>query len=148
MLLVEMNQENGAAHYFHHGKLACNIDDALASERRDSALVQENLYVVKEAPNGEKVASVMPQRFKSLMPRLAASDYDYIIFDMPPVNQVSLTPRLARFMDMVLMVVEAGKTARGVAQQASAMLAESNPNIGVVLNKSRRYVPRWLHEEF
>jgi Mrp family chromosome partitioning ATPase len=148
VLLVEMNQEHGAAHYFHHGDLACNIDDALASERRDSALVQENLYVVTEAPNAEKVASVLPQRFKSLMPRLAASDYDYIIFDMPPVNQVSLTPRLARFMDMVLMVVESGKTTRGVANQAGAMLAETNANIGVILNKSRHYVPRWLHEEF
>lgn len=148
VLLVDMNQEQGAAHYFHHGDLACNIDDALASERRDNALVQENLYVVTEAPNGETISSIMPKRFKSLIPRLAASDFDYIIFDMPPVNQVSLTPRLARFMDMVLMVVESGKTARGVAQQAGAMLSESNANVGVVLNKTRSYIPTWLHEEF
>ena len=46
------------------------------------------------------------------MPKFKASDYDYIIFDMPHVSQTSVTPRLAGLMDMVLFVIEAEKTRR------------------------------------
>jgi uncharacterized protein involved in exopolysaccharide biosynthesis/Mrp family chromosome partitioning ATPase len=147
VLLVDMNQRNGAAHQFYKGDLACGLDDALEMERRDSALVQENLYVVAEGGNSDKLPSALPKRFKALVPRLKASDYDYIIFDMPPVSQISITPRLARFMDMVFMVVESEKTDRDVVKRASAMLTEAKANIGIVLNKNRSYVPRRLQQQ-
>jgi len=63
------------------------------------------------------------------MPRLKASDYDYIIFDLPPVSQTSITSRLARLMDMVLLVVESEKTNREVVQQASTWLTESGATV-------------------
>lgn len=147
VLLVDMNQRNGAAHQFHKGALACGIDEALEKDRRDDALVQDNLYVVSENKSGEKPSTILPQRFKNLVPRLKASDYDYIIFDMPAVSQISMTPRLAKFMDMVLMVVESEKTDRDVVKRASALLAESRTHVGVVLNKARNYVPRRLRQE-
>ena len=90
---------------------------------------------------------LLPQRFRNLIPRLKASDYDYIIFDMPPVSQISLTPRLAKFMDTVLMVVESEKTDRDVVKRATSWLTEANPNVGIVLNKSRNYVPKRLQQE-
>jgi Mrp family chromosome partitioning ATPase len=78
---------------------------------------------------------------------MKASDYDYIIFDMPPVTQISVTPRLARFMDTVLLVVEAEKTHHDVAQRAAALLGESRANVAVVMNKTRSYVPKRLLQE-
>jgi Mrp family chromosome partitioning ATPase len=78
---------------------------------------------------------------------MKASDYDYIIFDMPPVNQTSITPRLAGFMDMVLMVVEGDKTNRQAAAHAASLLSESGSNVAAVLNKTRNYVPGWLNQE-
>jgi len=91
---------------------------------------------------------MLPKRFSHLVSKMKASDYDYIIFDMPPVTQISVTPRLARFMDMVLLVVESEKTNRDVAQRAAALLSESRANVGVVMNKNRSYVPKRLHQEF
>ena len=81
------------------------------------------------------------------MPKLKASDYDYIIFDMPPVSQISPTAKLAQFMDMVFMVVEAEKTDRDVVKRATDLLAESKHHVGIVLNKSHNYVPRRLSQE-
>ncbi len=46
VLLVDMNLEHGAAQQFFDGRPSLQIDDALQSEKRDSAMVQENLYVV------------------------------------------------------------------------------------------------------
>ncbi len=146
VLLVDMNLQ-GAAHQFYRGNLAFGLDDALELEKREGALVQANLYVVKESSNGDKLPRVLPQRFTHLVPKMKASDYDYIIFDMPPVSQISVTPRLTRFMDMVLMVVESGKTDRDVVKRATTLLAENKANLGVVLNKARTYVPKRLLQE-
>jgi Mrp family chromosome partitioning ATPase len=120
------------------------IDSALESEKRKDALVQDQLYVVKETETNQNLTSNLPKRFKSLVPRLKASDYDYIIFDMPPVSQISLTPRLSKFMDTVLLVVESEKTDRDVVRKATSLLAESKTNVGVVLNKGRNYGPKNL----
>ena len=51
-------------------------------------------------------------RLNGVAPGLKASDYDYIIFDMPPGTQTSPTPRLARYMDLALLVLESEKTSQ------------------------------------
>ncbi|MGD1083231.1 MAG: CpsD/CapB family tyrosine-protein kinase, partial [Verrucomicrobiota bacterium] len=147
VLLVNMNSEDGEAHHFYKGKLTVGLDDVLEKEKREGAMVQDNLYVVKETTNRDKLPIILPKRFGHLVSKMKASDYDYIIFDMPPVTQISVTPRLARFMDMVLLVIESGKTDRDVAQRAAALLTDSRANLGVVMNKTRRYVPRRLLQE-
>jgi len=106
-----------------------------------------NLVLAKANEPGEKSISLVPARLSALMPRLQASDYDYIIFDMPPINQLSVTPRIAKFMDIVLLVIESEKTDREIVKRAVALLAESKPNLGAVLNKRRSYVPKILQQE-
>jgi uncharacterized protein involved in exopolysaccharide biosynthesis/Mrp family chromosome partitioning ATPase len=146
VLLVDMNQEMGAAHPFFKGRPACNLTDSLEREKREGAMIQDRLYMAAENPR-DRLPNVLPNRFSSLVPRLKASDYDYIIFDMPSVNATSVTPRLARFMDLVLLVVESEKTNRHQLKQAGALLAESKANVHAVLNKRRAYVPRWLQSD-
>jgi Mrp family chromosome partitioning ATPase len=146
VLLVDMTPGQGSAQQFYRGKPVCGLDQILAT--RDGAQVQDKLYVVSEEPGNDKLSRILPQRFTKLVPKLKASDFDYIIFDMPPVSQISVTPRLAGFMDMVLLVVESEKTDRDVVQRATALLAESKAHVGVVLNKTRSYVPSRLHQEF
>jgi uncharacterized protein involved in exopolysaccharide biosynthesis/Mrp family chromosome partitioning ATPase len=148
VLLVDMNVKQGAAQQlFFHGKRACQLDDALIQDRRDHALVQDNLYVVNEGSDSEKLQRLLPKRMASIVPKLKASDYDYIIFDMPPVSQTSVTARLAGLMDMTLLVVESEKTEREAVQQATALLALSKASVAVVLNKTRKYVPDLLQRE-
>jgi len=147
VLLVDMNLEDGAAQQFVHGKMDCRLDDALTSEKRDHARVQENLYVVSEGSNVDKLPRILPKRFAALMPKLKASDYDYIIFDMPPVSQTSVTTRLAGFMDTVMLVIESEKTDCEVVQQANQLLLQSKAQAAVVLNKTRKYVPAQLQHE-
>lgn len=147
VLLVDMNLEDGAAQQFVRGQPGCQLDDALASEKRDHALVQENLYVVSEGSNADKLPRILPKRFAALMPKLKASDYDYIIFDMPPVSQTSVTTRLAGFMDTVMLVIESEKTDCDVVQQANQLLLQSKAHVTVVLNKTRKYVPARLQHE-
>jgi len=145
VLLVDMTSGEHAAHPFFKGRPGCQLADALGTETRSNALVKNNLYAVSEG--GGQLPRVLPRRFNSLVPQLKASDYDYIIFDMPAVSQISSTPRLARFMDIVLLVIESEKTDREAAERATAMLTQSNAEVGVVLNKTQRYVPKRLQQD-
>jgi len=145
VLLVDMTAGHGSAQQFFKGQKVCGLDELLHT--RNNALIQEKLYVVQESSNSENLSRNLPQRFTKLVPQLKASDFDYIIFDMPPVSQISVTPRLASFMDMVLMVVESEKTNRDVVERASALLAQSKTNVGAVLNKTRSYVPKALYHD-
>jgi uncharacterized protein involved in exopolysaccharide biosynthesis/Mrp family chromosome partitioning ATPase len=147
VLLVDMNLKSGAAQQFVNGKPGCQLDDALISDKRENALVQENLYVVSEASNASNLPRILPKRFASLVPKLKSSDYDYIIFDMPPVTQTSVTTRLAGFMDMVMLVIESEKTDREAVQQANQLLLQSKSNVTAVLNKTRKYVPARLQHD-
>ncbi len=147
VLLVNMNVQDGEAHHFYRGKLTCGLEEALETDKRSASCIKENLFVAKDSDVNENVPRVLPKRFSHLVPKMRASDYDYIIFDMPVMSQISITPRLARYMDMVLLVVESEKTDREVAKRATDLLLESKTNVGVVLNKSRDHLPRRLHQD-
>ena len=147
VLLVDMTQKkgDGTALPFSHGKALADIDHILASQI--STKSENKLFVVSEGTSSAQLSRQLPQRFNQLVPKLKASNFDYIIFDMPPVSQISVTARLASSMDMVLMVVESEKTDREMAQRAASLLSKANANVGVVLNKTKTYVPGKLFKD-
>ncbi len=147
VLLVDMTLGQETAQQFYNGKNILNLDEVLESENEGNAKVESNLYVVAEGTNGTKLPRIMPQRFNKIMPKLRASDFDYIIFDMPPVSPISSTPRLASFMDVVLMVMESEETDRGAANQALELLADSKAHLGGILNKTKSRVPKKLEND-
>lgn len=145
VLLVDLTPGQGAAQQFYRGRPVCGLDQVL--DARNGAQVQDNLFVVVDQPGTETLSRVLPSRFNKLVPKLKASDFDYIIFDMPPVSQTSITPRLAGYMDMVLMVVESEKTDQEAVRRATSLLAASNAHVGAVLTKARNYVPSVLQTD-
>jgi|CZKI01.1.fsa_nt_gi uncharacterized protein involved in exopolysaccharide biosynthesis len=146
VLLVDMTLGQGSTKQFYKGSTSPKLDQLL--DTRETAMVNDKLFVVGEGPNSDRLSRALPSRFNQLVPKLKASDFDYIIFDMPPVNQISITPRLAGFMDMVLLVVESEQTDREIARQAVELLASSKAHVGVVLNKSRNYMPLKAQHDF
>jgi succinoglycan biosynthesis transport protein ExoP len=78
------------------------------------------------------------------MPNLKASDFDYVIFDLPPVNQTSPAVGLAGFMDKVLLVVEAEKYSRDCVKRGYRELTDVRADVAVVLNKVHAHAPKWL----
>jgi hypothetical protein len=54
---------------------------------------------------------------------------------------------MARFMDKVLLVVEAEKTGRDAAKRGYQQLSAARANVSVILNKTPSYVPKRLHGE-
>jgi Mrp family chromosome partitioning ATPase len=149
VLLVDMNVDEGVAHPYHKGKPGCGISDALEPENRAEAQVGEKLFLasITGQEARQDIAEPLPMRFNHLMPKLKASDYDYIIFDMPPVSPTNATPRMASHMDIVLLILESEKTGRHAAARATNLMRESRANVAAVLNKYREHLPAAMARE-
>src|SRR5437588_2649197 len=142
-LLVDVNAAIGEVHPFFAGRPAAALTTAIKPQATITSAA-ENLYLATITQSGNKSTHVGLKKFFALVPNLKASDFDYIIFDMPPINQTSPTIGLAALMDKVLVVVEAEKTHHDVVKRGYRELVGARADVAVVLNKTRSYGPNWL----
>ena len=147
VLLVDVNLGPEEVHSFFKGKPAYPLNKALKPS--DSiASASDNLYLATVgSPNTGGPAQLGLKKFFDMMPNMKASDFDYIIFDMPPLDQTSPTWGMAAFMDKLLLVVEAEKNNREAIKRSYGKLIAERNNVSVVVNKTRSYVPKWLDSE-
>lgn len=146
VLLVDMHDASAEVHPFFEGQPIFSLSDAVESKGAMCAAA-ENLYLATAALAVNGGGSIAPKSFYNMVPRFHTSDFDYVIFDMPPLDRSSSTLAVARFMDKILLVVESGKSSREVVQRSFSELKAANLNVSAVLNKTRSYTPRWLGSE-
>ncbi len=146
VLLVDANLGPNQVHPFFKGKPAYSLNAALKPNGPIDAAA-ENLYLATVGSPNAGPAQLGLKKFFDLMPNLKASDFDYIIFDMPALNQTSPTWGMAAFMDKVLLVVEAEKNTRDAVRRGYLRLMAERDNVSIVLNKARSYGPSSLELE-
>ncbi len=122
---------------------------SLAADAGASSLAAGLANAISETAEGkvllvDKVTG--PKRFYSMLTDFKSSNLDYVVFDMPPLGDVSSTLPLAGFMDTVLLVIEAEKSNRAAVKRAYAELS-AKTKVSVVFNKSRSYGPKWLERD-
>src|SRR3989454_5891595 len=147
VLLVDVNLGPEEVHPFFKGKPAYPLTAALKPQT-EIASASDNLYLATVGSSSTGgLAQIGFKKFFDMMPNMKASDFDYIIFDMPPLDQTSPTWGMAAFMDKLLLVVEAEKNSREVIKRSYGRLVAERNNVAVVDNKTRSYVPKWLDSE-
>ena len=146
VLLVDINLGPEDVHPFFKGKPAYSLKAAL-KPNGEIASAADNLYLATVGSPNAGPAQLGLKKFFDMMPTLKASDFDYIIFDMPPLGQTSPTWGMAAFMDKLLLVVEAEKNSRERIKRGYGKLVAERDNVAVVVNKTRSYVPKWLDAE-
>ena len=147
VLLVDVCLGPEEVHPFFKGKPAYSLTAALGP-RSEISSVSDNLYLATVGSISSRgLAQVGLKKFFEMMPNMKASDFDYIIFDMPPLHQTSPTWGMAAFMDKLLLVVEAEKNTCDVIKRGYGKLTAERPNVAVLVNKTRSYVPRSLDFE-
>ncbi len=76
-------------------------------------------------------------------------EYDFLLFDTPPVNDVSDASILGQVLGDALMVVKMNATHQNSVEQAINLLKSVNVNIaGVVLTHYKPHVPKLLNKYF
>ena len=135
--IFRVNQSPGLAEMFTRGQLNPNLIQPTSVKNLDvlsSGVGPVNLLLLFEA--------------KGFADQLALwrREYQYVVFDLPPLNESPHTTRLIRLVDGVILVVEAERTRWEVAQQAKEMFVQDKANVlGVVLNKRQFPIPEWLY---
>ncbi len=96
----------------------------------------ENLYVLTSGPLPPNPSELLgSQRMQELIRRLQ-QEADILVFDSPPALAVTDAAVLARQLDGVLMIIDAGETRQPLAQRACEELSKVGARIlGVALNK-------------
>ena len=146
VLLVDVSLGPDQVHPFFKGKPAYPLNAALKPNGAIDAAA-ENLYLATVGSSNAGPAQLGLKKFFDLMPNLKASDFDYVIFDMPPLHQTSPTWGMAAFMDKFLLVVEAEKNTRDALKRNYRRLVTERDNVSVVVNKARSYGPKSLELE-
>ena len=106
----------------------------------------QNLYYASATARRDDsgLTTFSPMHLFELMPQLQASEFDYIIFDMPPVDQTSRTLTMAGMMDKVLLVLDAENTSRDALLWGYSELVKGRADVSCIFNKTRSPVPGWL----
>jgi polysaccharide biosynthesis transport protein len=145
ILLVDMNVGHASEQALLAGRPTCSLSEVIEGGGSIPEAA-DNLYLAKVPPSAGS-SQLVPKRFYDLVPRFKATDFDYIIFDMPPIAQSGVSLAMSGFMDKVLLVVEAEQSNRDVVKRAYSELIASHADVSAVVNKTRSYVPRWIEDE-
>ncbi len=145
VLMVDMTADDteGDTHPFFAGRPAVALDEVLkpAGEIQSTA---ENLYLATADPNSPGSGSLGLSKFRRIMRDIQASDFDYMVFDMPQLSQTSSTAAMAGLMDQVLVIVEAEANSPEEVKRGFRDLVESRAKVSVVFNKARPYGSKLL----
>lgn len=106
----------------------------------------QNLYYANASTrrDGAGLSQFTPLHLHEMMPLLHASEYDYIIFDMPAITQTSPTLTMAGLMDKVLLVLDAENTSREGLKWGYSELTRGRADVSCIFNKTRTHGPDWL----
>ena len=146
VLLVDASLGPEEVHPFFQGRPAYSLTAAL-TEKAAIDKAADNLYLARVNTSTGGPAQLGLKRFFDLMPNLKASDFDYIIFDLPHLEETSPSWGMAAFMDKLLVIVEAEKNHRTLVSRSYRRLVSERDNVSFVFNKARSYVPKLLDGE-
>lgn len=106
----------------------------------------QNLYYASATARRDEsgLTTFSPVHLYELLPHLQASQYDYIVFDMPPIDQTSRTLTMAGLMDKVLLVLDAENTSRDGLMWGYSELVKGKADVSCIFNKTRSLAPGWL----
>jgi Mrp family chromosome partitioning ATPase len=146
VLLVDLNQGQQAVHSYQSGRSMGALPEVLESAGGSrTGSTGDALYLASfGSPNGGYSHPTRSREFDQLIPKLKASDFDYIVFDMPPLTPTSVTFRVSGFLDKLIFVTESERTHMDSLKQAVKLLEETSSRVALVMNKTREYMPRWM----
>lgn len=111
-----------------------NLDNILVKFIKETSV--KNLFLITAGPIPHNPSEIlMNGNLKKLIEHLEEI-YDYVFIDAPPVNVVTDTSIISKYVESVILVVSVGKTQVRALKDAKKTLAKSKINLlGVVANR-------------
>ncbi len=88
------------------------------------------------------------EKIDKLLPSVEKLNYKLIVMDLPSISEGASAVRSAGLADGIILIIESERVRREVVLHAKEQLEKSGTGIiGVVLNKRRFYIPRWVYKK-
>jgi polysaccharide biosynthesis transport protein len=146
VLYIGLEKNKVAVTSFFKGRPGPEATTGVDEMRSGDEVLPPDLYTLARVGHGPEGASIV-QTFCDMIPKLRMSEYDYIIFDLPPVSETSGALRLASQMERTLLIVESEETQKAKVDRVRDLLAESSSRMFAVLNKTKTYGPKFLQQD-
>lgn len=106
----------------------------------------ENLAFMAAGSVAENPAELLgSEKMKQLLAEMKTR-FDLIMIDTPPIIAVTDSGIVGAMADGVLMIIQAGRTQRGVVQRATELLEQSHSKIiGHVLTNIEYHLPEYIY---
>ncbi len=106
----------------------------------------ENLAFIACGSIAENPAELLgSEKMRQLLADMK-TQFDHIIIDTPPIISVTDSGIIGAMADGVLMVIQAGRTQRGIVQRAAELLDQAHcKTIGHVLTNIEYHLPEYIY---
>jgi len=149
VLLIDANLRSPSLHEVFNIQYNHGLADLLTLEEGISLFKKVgrgNLYLIPCGKENSGPLTVFESRRFEKTLKLMREKFDYVILDAPPVNSYAETKVMGKIVDGVILVIESGGTRKQVAIKAKQELEEAGAKVlGVILNRRKHYIPRWLY---
>ncbi len=150
VLLIDADLRHPSVHQIFEARLSPGLADILANGQSSEAVLApsplQNLRILSAGTADGNLSEMFDSKEFTNLLNSIKKDYRFVVVDLPAVNEASWAVRLARLCDGVGLVVEAERSRWEVVQRTKELLVESNANVlGVVINKRRFYIPKWIY---
>jgi capsular exopolysaccharide synthesis family protein len=152
VLLVDANLRDSNLHKAFHLQRENGLTELVSEQRprdfdhfiKETSL--ENLYVITSgSPHPNPCSVFESDYFGTLLDQLKVQ-WDWVLIDSPAITSCSDSNALASKVDGIILVIQAEKTRWEVGQEIRAQLENCGGRIlGVILNKRRLPIPRWIY---
>lgn len=156
VLLVDSNFAKPSVHTMFNIPLSPGFGEMLLSSQASIGTVHNlpfnNLHIL---PAGDILVNPTDQLDSKFFTTLLANwrnSYEFVLFDTFPLQcnmqqcDMNSSIRLASLVDGVILVIQSEAVRREVAQNVKTRLDNSKANVlGVVLNKTHHYIPKWVY---
>lgn len=153
VLLVDMDLHRPQIHTIFALPLEGGVSEIFRGEAAMESVVRETgmpgLHVLTSGAMVRHPSALFEaDRIRALL-RDAASRFDMVVLDAPPLLPVTDTMVLSMEVAAVLFVIMAGKTPRDVVSRGKEILADVNaPLAGVVINNSKGVLPYYYNYKY
>ena len=151
VLLVDVNLRTPALHEVFHIDENKGLSNFLSNSGKIPGHIHKigpgGFYVLPCGSNNSGPVSLFESaRFDRFL-KTMRERFDYVILDAPPFSQFSDARVICSKVDGVILVLKSGTTRRQVALRIKKELEDSGGKLlGVVMNKRKYYIPRWIYK--
>jgi Mrp family chromosome partitioning ATPase len=150
VLLIDLDRSRPDMHVYADLKLERSIDEVVKCDGEvEEALCrveESSLYVMPFFQGAAATPRTLEFARGAGFWAPLRERFDLIIVDSPPATLFHEGPGIVSMVDGVVLVVEAEKTRWPVALSVKEKIEQSGGRIlGVVFNKRKYYIPKWLY---